>query len=62
MNNESVPSIETQLANAEDALARWEERDLSRSGGSIRQDLLHDTKGDELRREVARLSNPATKK
>lgn len=62
MNNEPAPSLETQLANAEDALARWEERDLSRIGGSIRQDLLHDTKGEELRREVARLSNVATKK
>ncbi|EKZ6372625.1 hypothetical protein RE070_004806 [Klebsiella aerogenes] len=62
MNNEPAPSLETQLANAEDALARWEERDLSRIGGSIRQDRLHDTKGEELRREVARLSNLATKK
>ncbi|MBZ7306581.1 hypothetical protein [Klebsiella oxytoca] len=62
MNNEPAPSLETQLANAEDALAQWEERDLRRSGGSIRQDLIHDTRGEELRREVARLSNPATKK
>lgn len=62
MNNESAPSIEIQLANAEDALARWEERDLRRSGGSIRQDLMHDTTGEELRREVARLSSLAVKR
>lgn len=62
MNNEPAPSHETQLANAQDALAQWDEHDLHRSGGSIRQDLIHDTRGEELRREVARLSNSAAKK
>ncbi len=62
MNNESTQSDETQLANAKDALEQWEERDLNRSGGSIRQDLIHDTRGEELRREVARLSNSVAKK
>ncbi|SUB31418.1 Uncharacterised protein [Yersinia pseudotuberculosis] len=62
MNNESAPSIETQLAAAEDALSQWEERDLNRSDGSIRQDLIHENRGEELRREVARLSALSAKK
>lgn len=62
MNNESAQSHESQLANAKDALEQWEERDLNRSGGSIRQDLIHDARGEELRREVTRLSNSAAKK
>ncbi|MBK4527401.1 hypothetical protein JJQ03_23975 [Enterobacter hormaechei] len=44
MNNESAPSIETQLAAAEDALSQWEEHDLNRSDGSMRQDLIHENK------------------
>lgn len=62
MNNESAQSHKSQLANAIDAYEQWEERDLNRSGGSIRQDLIHDARGEELRREVARLSNSAAKK
>lgn len=62
MNTEPFPSLETQLANAEDALSQWEEYDLHRNDGSIRQDLIHENRGEKLRREVARLSALAAKK
>ncbi|HHN5599775.1 hypothetical protein [Enterobacter hormaechei] len=62
MNNESAPSIETQLAAAEDALSQWEEHDLNRSDGSMRQDLIHENKGEELRRTVAHLFSLSEKK
>lgn len=62
MNDEPAPSIDTLLAAAEDALSQWEERDLHRSDGSTRQDLIHENRGEKLRREVARLSALSAKK
>lgn len=56
MINEPAPSLEAQLADARDELERWEERDLVREDGSPRQDLMHETRGERLRGEVARLS------
>ena len=56
MNNESAPSLETQLAAAQHALSQWEQHDLTRNDGSFRQDLIHDNRGEKLRSEVERLS------
>ncbi|MBV6819931.1 hypothetical protein KWG64_18465 [Rahnella sp. PD12R] len=56
MNQESAQSLETQLADAKAALSQWEERDLIREDGGMVQDRRHEERGEQLRRQVVRLS------